>query len=318
MPTLGTIKLFQTIGELYIVYLQSKKFLLEETLLENSTIMNRVKSDHDKLENIFEDLTRLQEYQEDLWSLVDLSNAYYRASARNLIFKKVQESDRGSALERTLLDVDYTTHQITDGKANYKQLLAESMQEQINRIQGSDTGNNFAHYDKNVIDSDWLAELSSELEKKDPQDDINWRFINSLDSVGIEKQNNITLKLSRNLNILIPEYIAIGKALFDKDNGKVIAGVNNYLENYGKLHEKIKAAYERGLNDENRDEGSINDSINDNEETKKKANDPTIYIVSAVIGLLIICGSAILMKQNAGDVNKNNDGDAFIQEDSDI
>ena len=325
--------LYQIIGELYIVYIQSKNCLLEDNLRsENnlSGLMNSLKNDHKKLKGIFDNLAVLQQYEDLPGDLLKLSYTYYRLSSTNLMFKYVEDpneqagllNDNGGYLNHVNSKTDKIINATNYGDANYNQILAESIEQHINRTKLENI-NNSCH-NEIVMGFSWLKKLSSKLDNavdsNDSNSNISLKFINSLHSMGIDKHHTITKKLVNRLdNQQFKEiYIKIGKALFDKDNGKVIDGVNNYLENYRKLHEEIQAAYEKDLNYENRDEGTNVMSINDNKETKKKANDPTIYIVSAVIGLLIICGSAILMKQNAGDVNKNNDGDAFIQEDSDI
>ncbi len=319
--------LYQIIGELYIVYIQSKNLLSEKNLvIENGDL----KSDYEQLEYIFNNLALLQQCQDYPGALLRLSNTYYRLSSTNLMFKYVEDhnervgllKDEGGYLNHVNSKTDKITNATNRGDANYNQILAESIEQHINRTKLENINNSCHH--EIIMEFPWLKQLASKLDNavdsNASDSNISSKFINSLHSMGIAKYHDITQGLVKKLdNQQFKEiYINIGQALFKKDNGKVIAGVNNYLENYGKLHEEIKAAYEKGLNDENRDEGTNVMNINDNKETKKKANDPTIYIVSAVIGLLIICGSAILMKQNAGDVNKNNDGDTFIQEDSDI
>lgn len=324
--------LFKTIGELYIVYIQSKKFLSEDTtllklldttLLKNNSIMEEsfknihkyFKNSHEMLEEIFEDLTRLDTYicEDEIGGFLDLTQAYYRVSTLDLILKYVKddkwkqyedlilEDEENGGLKRVVQTI------INDEGGNYNSLLADCMQHQIDRIQNLETTDDYKDY-KIIITSESQeihltseSLLSSYLEENyldyHHSENTNSYFIDALESLGINKENAITQTLSRNLdNEKFKEiYIAIGEALFNKDNNKVKDMVDNYLENYRAVWQVIQKNYE-----------------------EKKPNNTPIYIVSAVIGLLIMGGIAILMKQNAGDVNKNNDGDTFIQEDSDI
>lgn len=172
------------------------------------------------------------------------------------------------------------------------------MQDHINRIQDLKTKVNSNH-DKSIINSNWLKELSEKLSEIDSSASAKDYFKNSLDLVGIDLKNTITQTLTKNLNILEPQYIAIGEALFKKDNDKVKNIVDNYLKNLTLCQNKIvESTY--------------------NKDDNNKANYTPIYIVSAVIGLLIMGAIAILMKQNARDVNENNDGDTFIQKEDSL
>lgn len=278
--TIGKLKLYKTIGELYIVYLQSQQFLLEKG---NRVKMTQVKNRHDELENIFQDLTQLQEYENEPEKLLNLNFAYYGASSRNLIFKYVADEKERKNLQHYefLKHVDSETKKITNGKsgeANYNQLFTEFMQDHINRIRAhySETKNNSDHEDDDITMSnededededdimtsndnepDWLKSLSSSFynyyyvnNDSNPRD-TNWYFIDySLGKVGINPDDPITKKLSQNLNTkkFKNTYIAIGKALFDKDNDKVKSKVDNYLKNYTALCQKFQADYNEGLN----------------------------------------------------------------------
>ncbi len=251
MPTLGTTKLFQTIGELYIVYLQSKKFLSEETLLTNHHIMNRVKRDHDKLENIFEDLTRLQEYHPA--DLLRLGNSYYSAlclditlkNTKNVTSENCQENERYKKTFSIFNDtpmlehVNYKTEKIINNKINYKKFLNECMKNNINHIKDSDTENNSTH---DIIYYDWIA-LSSALEDEFRDSLLALSFKDALSSLGLDVSSDITRELGSKLcnQDLKKTCIHIGKGLFHKN--KPTDMLSGYVSDLQSLQNDIELDY---------------------------------------------------------------------------
>ena len=248
-------KLFQTIGELYIVYIQSKKFLSEDTtLVKHFSIMEEVEKNHAKLKNIFQDLTKLRGYQYNPSDLFGLTKAYYRASSLKLILKNAEKSEWQLNYERyknPLLRLNYKIEATTNENQkinHYNKLLEECIQDHIDRIQDLET-NNSNHDESIIMNSDWLPTLLSNLYHEHPKD-TNSYFIDSLNSVGIDKLNNITQTLWKNLDTaeFKTQYIAIGEALFKKDNDAVKNMVESYLKNLKLLcQKKIESDYKKDI-----------------------------------------------------------------------
>lgn len=254
MPIDKNTKLFQTIGELYIVYIQSKKFLSEETLWTKVP----TKRMHDELENIFKDLTHLQQYQNDPSKLLRLCNVYHIASSLDLVLKNTENVTNENWKDfykhyrnmwTLVKPVHYKTNKIINDQVNYKHFLHECIKNEINRMKNLDTKINNSGHDKSIIHSDWLKELSEELDDLEQfygNFILTQSFQNSLVHFGFDLSSKYYL--SQELNKLYnpylqKTYIQIGKALFHKNKLTDEEMVNDYLYVLQLLQNKSKSDY---------------------------------------------------------------------------